>query len=552
MQIAEIRDLDGPNLFLAMPAIKLEVDMVSEFPNLADGFASAFVVGEQLPGVDVIPGTPERLVALLTETINVLHDLAGVPRPEITDRAMEEPRHYVVAFSWDHRSFARYVAKAAFEIVAGEAAETDSLVEEVRRRAATEPTVSERPEMLLDVNHHLPIVGITGTNGKTTTTRLLSSILMHAGKRVGWTSSSGVLIQGAEVLAGDYTGPAGAARVFQEPDLDVAVLETARGGILLRGLGYESNDVCVVTNISEDHLGLHGVHTVDELARVKLVVAQATRPEGYVVLNAEDRRVLAMRDEVRANVFLISRRAHNEDVELHIASGGTALYVDQGQVHYAHRGQTSVLTVVNEIPITLGGKAVHMLENALGAAAAALALGLDQDQVSSGLAAFRNEAGQNRGRLNVFNVNDATVIVDFAHNPAGLRHLLELGRAMAGNSGRLIAIIGSAGDRGDDALQDLGRIAGAAADTVIVKDTAKYLRGRQPGEIPHQVLKGIGSHSSSTVEQSPSEYDAFERSIALAGPGDAVAIMCIEDIDRILAKLESIGTPITCLHERPD
>src|SRR5690606_6105381 len=214
----------------------------------------------------------DRVLSLLVEVVNTLHDRCGVERSETATRAMEEPGHVVVAFSWRHRALAKSIARTAFDIVSGRPIDIDTALTSLESLANGAPDRSQSPEMVRDIDRSLPVVGITGTNGKTTTTRLLSSILMHAGKRVAWTSSSGVFVQGECVLPGDFTGPAGAARVFEEPDLDIGVLETARGGILLRGLGYESNDVSIVTNISEDHLGLQGVYSVEELARVKQVV----------------------------------------------------------------------------------------------------------------------------------------------------------------------------------------------------------------------------------------------------------------------------------------
>lgn len=540
MNIAEIRDLDGPNLFLLQPAIKLEIEMEDAEPRVADARARAFALGEPDPADIVLaPVTPSRVLALLEEVVNVLHDRVGQPRPTVMTRAMEATGHHVVAFSWVHRAFGKGIAQTAFDIVAGSPIDIDAAIESLNRVAATDGDQS--PEMLLDADRRLSIVGITGTNGKTTTTRLLSAILMHAGKRVGWTSSAGVYIQGECVLGGDYTGPAGAARVFEEPDLDVGVLETARGGILLRGLGYESNDVSVVTNVSADHLGLHGVYSVEELAKVKQVVTRVTRPDGMVVLNAGDPLVMGMLDDIQGRAFLIACDGENPVIKEHLATGGWALWVEGDQVRFGRGTEVDVLTDLNDIPIAYGGRAVHMLENALCAAAAALALGLDQDQVASGLASFRNEVDQNRGRLNVFHVNDATVIVDFAHNTAGLRHLLTLARSFTAEGSNLMAVVGSAGDRPDDALVELGQIGATAADIVIVKDTHKYLRGRQQGDIPALILQGTTAAGVPNPPQVDGEFAAFEWGMDHLEAGDTLAIMCIEDFDRIIDDLTARG-----------
>jgi cyanophycin synthetase len=546
MKIAEIRDLDGPNLFLLRPAIKLEVVLEDEPHLIAAGAAEAFILGESPPApAELVPVSRERVLTLLVEIINVLHDRAGVQRPQIRTRSMESPGHEVVAFSWHRRDLARGIARAAFDILSGRESDLRGTIDRLAALAAAPLAADQQPEMLPDQRRHVPIVGITGTNGKTTTTRLLSAVLMHAGKRVGWTSSAGVYIQGECVLEGDFTGPAGAARVFEEPGIDVGVLETARGGILLRGLGYESNDVSIVTNISADHLGLHGVYSVEELAKVKQVVAAVTRPNGMVVLNADDPLVIAMLEGVRGRPFLISRNRSNPTLASHVAAGGWALWVEGGQVQFGHGGVIEVLTDVNDIPITFGGRAVHMLENALCAGAAALALGLESDQVASGLAAFRNEVNQNRGRLNVFQVNDATVIVDFAHNTAGLRHLLTLGRSLTRVDAKLYAVVGSAGDRPDDALEELGRVGASLADVVIVKDTHKYLRGRDRGDIPGRILRGTAAAGVPNPPQAEGEFAAFEWGMEQLQPGDTLAIMCIEDFDRIIERLTETGKPVS-------
>ncbi|HYI24905.1 MAG TPA: Mur ligase family protein, partial [Thermomicrobiales bacterium] len=448
-------------------------------------------------------------------------------------------------YSWFHRTLGKQIAKSAWQLLTGNLDGLADRLNEIQRLGAEPPEADDRPEMLLDADRHVPVIAVTGTNGKTTTTRLIASMLMHSGRQVGWTSSSGVLIQRKPVLDGDYTGPSGAARVFAEPGVDVAVLETARGGILLRGLGYESNDVSVVTNISADHLGMQGVLTVEELALVKSIVPAVTTPDGFAVLNADDPLVLGMRDRIAARLFLVSRTPDNPEIANHRNAGGWVLWVDDDQVRFAHDGVTNVLTVLNDIPITFGGRATHMLENALCAAAACLAIGLDHDQVRTGLANFRNEASQNRGRLNVYNVAGVTVILDFAHNLAGLTHLLRLGRALVEGEGRLVAVVGTAGDRSDDAFIDIGRLAGTEADHVVAKDTKKYLRGRQPGETIELLKRGLASSPETTFETAPDEFASFEQALAWVSRGDVIAMMCVEEADRLIPHLDQIGSRVS-------
>lgn len=547
MKIDEIRDLDGPNLFMPRPAIKLEIDAGGETVHVFESRAMAVILGDPPPDQPSPRSTVsiERLGGLLDELIHVLHDRVGQQRPLVVARTMEEPHHLAVAFGWHRRRFARAVARLAFDVLDADEIDVASRVDELTVLAQGDPEPDDVPEMHRDSERRVPVIGITGTNGKTTTTRLIAAILMGTGRTVGWTSSAGVYIGKDLVLEGDYTGPAGAARVFEEPSVDVAVLETARGGILLRGLGYESNDVSVVTNISADHLGLHGVHSVETLAEVKQVVTAVTREAGFAVLNAGDPLALAMREGIRAQPFLVTREGDHPDVVDHVAHGGWALSVRDGQVIWNHDGAQDVLTTLNEIPIAFGGRAAHMLENALCAAAACLGLGLDLDAVRSGLAAFRNQSDQNRGRLNVYELDGKVIIVDFAHNELGLKNLLAFGRTFVQGNGKLISVIGTAGDRGDEVLRALGRIAGEGSDVVIAKDTVKYLRGRSSGEIPALIEAGLRDSGTTARSTAGSELEGYETALEMAGSDDVIALMCIEDYDTILPRLESTAKALS-------
>lgn len=548
MKIVEIRVLDGPNTFMLRPAIKLEIDTDGDEIRVEEQRALNVVLGASRGSTEstsVIGVDRERLVTLMAELIHVLHDRVGVARPEVISRSMEETDHLAIAFSWTHRRLGEAVAQSAIDILTADSIDIAGRVAELVKIRESDSEADDSPEMHQDDERSIPVIGITGTNGKTTTTRLIASILMQAGRTVGWTSSSGVFIQKELVLEGDFTGPAGAARVFEDPAVDVAVLETARGGILLRGLGYESNDVSVVTNVSPDHLGLHGVHTVEGLAEVKRVVPAVTRKDGFAVLNADDPLVIAMADHILARPFLVTRRSDHPAVRDHAAAGGWTLQVRDGQVIWSHDGTEDMLSALSDIPITFGGRASHMVENALCGAGACLAIGLDTDQVRSGLASFRNRSDQNRGRLNVYDVDGTVVIVDFAHNELGLTHLLTFGRSFVEGEGRLISVIGTAGDRGDEVFKALGRIAGANSDLVIMKDTIKYLRGRETGESLALIASGLEETTPCEHFMSESELAGFELALDKAGPGDVVAVMCIEDYETILPQLESIGTAIS-------
>lgn len=533
MNIIEIRDLDGPNLFLPVPAIKLEIGIEDDAtPENGDRPAGA---------------TLPHAVGQLEEFVRDLHIAAGVDVPPMTTRVMEAPGQYVVAFGWSHRRFAKTLGTHAFQLLAGERASVDESAAELRSILESPPEDDDRPEMIPTATRTIPIIAITGTNGKTTTTRVVSFILRQTGRKVGATSSAGVYIDGNQVIAGDYSGPSGAHRVFEEPGIDVAVLETARGGMLLRGLAFESSDVGVVTNVSEDHLGLHGVYTVEKLAEVKALVVKYTRPEGFVVLNADDPRVLRLRDVAVARPFLVTRKAISDDVRAHIDAGGWALTVNDGlDVTWWHDGEHQLLTSLRDVPMTFAGRAPHMVENALCAAGALLGIGVDANEVRAGLAAFHNTSIDNRGRLNVYEYNDATIVLDFAHNVSGLEQLIAFGRSFVRPGGKLTAVIGTAGDRDDSVFHGLARHAASCADAVVLKDSQKYLRGRVLGEMPALMREGIKEAGQDVpVREAGSEREASLMAFQDANPGDVVVLMCIEDYDYLIPWLDEHGQSIS-------
>jgi cyanophycin synthetase len=547
MKFCEVRDLDGPNIFMLRPAIKLEIAAPDGDIRVSRD-ALAFAVPGEVSSTENTRDSvdAERLFTLLSECVNVIHDRCEQGRPEMATKRMEEVDHYALAFSWEHRRFAVGAGKLALRIVLGEATDVDAELGALKDILANSAEPDDAPEMITNARRRIPIIAITGTNGKTTTSRLIASIFRHAGHRVGLTSSSGVYIDKELVLPGDYTGPSGAQRVFAEADVDIAVLETARGGILLRGLGYEQNDVSVVTNVSADHLGLHGVLTVEGLAEVKSLVVKVTKPDGFAVLNADDRRVFAMRHELRARPFLVTRHPVTPEIQRHIDNGGWTLTIDNGQIRWWHDGENEVLSDLNDVPLTFGGRAPHMVENALCGAAACLGIGMHIDQVRAGLTVFRPSPTDNRGRLNVYQYNGATLIIDFAHNEAGLRQLLSFAGHFRKDPGRLIAVVGTAGDRDDGVFRAIGEIAATEADLVVMKDSTKYLRGREPGDMLALMAEGVRrAEGQAGSETAPGERDAALNAFAQAGDGDVVAVMCIEDYDFLLEWLEEHGHAVS-------
>ncbi len=562
LEVVEIRTLDGANIFLPRPAIKIQLRADPAPPPAAlaaaRGRCAAWLRAAPLPGQ---PGAePEPGVAgLVWSVATALHAALPLPAPAggvfaadgrpVADPPPCAPGGVVVAFDWAWRSCAEGLARQAVAAVeaalAGRAFDAGGALGALREALARDRERGDRPLWVRDADRRIPIVSITGTNGKTTTTRCLVHLLTAAGRRVGTANSSGVWIGAEQVLEGDYTGPAGARRVLEDPAVEVAVLETARGGILLRGVAYESNDVGVVTNVSADHLGLQGIETVEQLAGVKGLVVRLTRPEGRAVLNADDPLITALAGQVRAPVTLFGRDPEGAAIRAHLAGGGRALLATGGWIVLAEGGSRTPLVALDDVPMTFGGRASHMVENALAAAAAALGCGLDPPAVARGLASFRNSPEQNFGRLNVFTLREpaCTAIVDYAHNEAGLAHLLAFAGHYRRAGGRLIAIVGTAGDRPDATLRGLGRLAGAGADLVWIKETARYLRGRTPAEMNALFAAGVDAARPAPGQYTiaPDELTALTGALAAAREGDAIAMMCLEQQAEVLALLAERG-----------
>ncbi len=541
MRLVETRDLDGPNIFLLQPAIKLELEAAPEALT-SDAIARLAARLEPLaPSDDERADGGDALGALLLAACADLHERAGVDFPEMRWVAMEAPDRWSLAFGWERRRFALTLARCLGAAAIGEPFDLNETVESLRALLATDEPDDE-PGMIGDDQRTIPVVAVTGTNGKTTTTRIIAHILRGTGRKVGWTSTAGVFIEGRNVLEGDYTGPAGAWRVMQEPGLDVAVLETARGGILQRGMACQSNDVSVMTNISEDHLGLHGILTVERLAEVKGVVLRTTRPDGWAVLNADDVLVRGQAAGLHASIIWVSQEPENATIAAHRQTGGRAVLAEAGWLIEARGDQSHRIGRLDDFPITFGGKARHMIENVLCAAGAALALGIGHEEIASGLRAFGLDPEDNLGRLHIYDLNGTTVILDYAHNEVGLRHLLHLARRYLRNDGMLISIVGTAGDRTDQALRELGHIAATGSDHVIVKETQRYLRGRtNAAEMVALYLEGIVAAGAPPHAVAVDEPTALDMALAVAEPGDVIAMMCIESGPESRARMEALS-----------
>jgi cyanophycin synthetase len=394
----------------------------------------------------------------------------------------------------------------------------------------------------------IPVVAVTGTNGKTTTTRLIAHIVRTHGRRVGYTTTDGVYFQEHLLMEGDLTGPFAANVVLTHPQVDVAVLETARGGILRAGLGFESCDVAVVTNVSADHLGMRGVETVEQLADVKAVIPAVVKPDGYAVLNADDPLVAAMRERTPGRVVLFSvmPRGDNPLVDSHLAGGGVVACVEGAAPHeelvILKGGSRTVLAPLADVPLTFGGHARFQVGNVLAAAAAAWALGVPIETIRRALAAFEPSASRTPGRLNVLETTRGRVVLDYAHNAAAIAGLVDfIGRMPAA---RRIALVGVPGDRRDDDLRDIGRLS-AGLDLVIFKEHEHYRRGRPVGETARILAEGALAAGAlpARVLTFDEEADAVARVLEMMQPGDVVVIVA-DDAPAVLEQLRPYLVPV--------
>lgn len=373
----------------------------------------------------------------------------------------------------------------------------------------------------------IPMAAITGTNGKTTTSRMVAHILKMSGKRTGLTTTDGIYIDGERILKGDMTGPWSARVVLTDPTVEAAVLETARGGVLREGLGWDKCDVGAVLNVSGDHLGIAGIQTVEELAYVKRLIVEVVRDGGTSVLNADDEHTRAMADKAGGRIMWFSRSPTNETVRKHVRSGGRAVVLEQGvngDMITIYDGDRHIpLTWTHLIPATFEGKAKFNVENALAAAAIAFSMGASLEHIRQGLRTFTTSFFQAPGRCNVFDEHPFRVIVDYGHNQAAMSKMADF--ILGLRRDRTIGVLMAAGDRRDDDIRAVGREAGRAFDVVIPKEDSAR-RGRKPGEISTLLAEGAreAGRLPENIFPKTDEKEAIELAMSMAKPGDLVVI----------------------------
>lgn len=371
-------------------------------------------------------------------------------------------------------------------------------------------------------NGRIPIIAITGTNGKTTTTRLLAHIAKMNGHRVGYTTSDGVYIQNRLLMTGDCTGPSSAEFVLKDPTVNFAVLESARGGLLRAGLGFEKCDVAIVTNVAADHLGLKGIHTIEQLAKVKGVVPETVLPDGYAILNADDELVYDMRRNIECNLALFSMDENNPHILALQRKGGITAVYENGYVTIC-RGEWKMRVMkAEDIPLTFGGKAKFMIQNVLPAILAANVQGISIEDMKAALETFIPSPSQTPGRLNLFKFNDFSILLDYAHNPAGMRALKDFTDEL--DATVKVGIIAGIGDRRVEDNNEIGAIAAEMFDEIIIRQD-KRLRGKSEEELIKMLKDGIKMKDpNKKITIIPSEREAILYAVKNAVKGSLIIL----------------------------
>ncbi len=539
-ELVELRVLDGPNLYFPRPAIKLTLGVEGWLALPEDRVESALsragVRGRAgRPGSDQRRRTIARLAARLTGRLAAA---SGV-RLAVRGRPGPSPDEVVVAYPWRRRAAAEALGREVAPLLdqAGGRRSIERLLSEAVSRVASvdpgeEPSVPDPPR---------PVISVTGTNGKTTIVRLLAHLVRTAGKTVAYSCTDGVFRGDGELIeAGDYSGFGGAARALAE-EPDVAVLETARGGILLRGIGVLHDDVAVVTNVSEDHLGLHGIQTVDQLAEVKSTITRITRPDGWDVLNADDPRVLAMRRGATGRTWLCSHDPWHPAIRETLAEGGRATVPLDGWITVLDASASRPLVELVDVPVTIAGISRHNVMNAMQATSAALGVGLPERAVMRGLKTFVTDPERNPGRANLFELDGRIVVIDYAHNEAGMIGLTEICAGLRRASREIWLVICAAGDRTDQILHDFAYRAARGSDRLAIVELLRYLRGREREHVVERLTAGARDGGAEEVDVYADELSGLRGVLARSRKGDVIGVTALGMRPEIFAWLDSVG-----------
>lgn len=556
MKIKRIRTLAGPNIYSYKPALVMQIELdEADEKSLSEN--QGFI--ERLEDLTTSRNAPCRKMRQIRTAENKLAEavknvavglmnLAGLGAGGGSVRFSGDAEIYEIAVEYTSEAGARFLLEAAVEIVAAALKNQSFSISAkiAKARPAAETDRKNDLTSLPDQKPEIPIVAITGTNGKTTVTRLTAHVLLQTGLNIGTTTTDGILLNGEIVERGDTTGPASAKKILENAAVDIAVLETARGGIMRRGLGWEWADIAVVTNISEDHIGQDGIESVADLVNVKSLIAERVRENGTLVLNADDAESAALAErpavkEVKKKIVYFAMSEENLVLRKQ-SETGEAIYFVRGEWICEKRGaEVTPIAETTEIPIAMNGTADFQIQNAMAAAAVCRALNLSPKQIAAGLYTFQSDV-HNPGRSNFYRVGKGFALIDYGHNPKALEAICRMTSRWQGKF--ITGIISFPGDRHDDVIEAAGRIAVAGFDRIIVKGDVN-LRGRESGEVAEMLCRIVleaGNQNDCKIVLDAAQ--AFEEAIAQIKENEVV-VFFYEKLAPVLATLEKYGAKAT-------
>lgn len=556
MKVLRIRALPGPNIYSYGSALLLQLEIeAADEKSLSENSGSVKRLEDLWQKVEIssrhmrrIRTTENKLAEMVKNTALGLMKLAGLGEPGAAIRFSGDPRVYEIAVEYEKEKAARFLLETAVEtvkaVLRNQSFDIDGAVAQANSIADAE--VRGDANAQLADTRKIPIVAVTGTNGKTTVTRLTAHTLLQTGLNIGTTTTDGILLNGEVIERGDTTGPASARSVLENPAVDIAVLETARGGIMRRGLGWQWADVGIVTNITEDHIGQDGIESLADLVDIKSLIAERVRENGTLILNADDPEsaALATRPAVARigkKIVYFAMAEENRIIKRHADTGGTVYFVRDNWICENSAAGITKIAETNKIPIAMNGTADFQIQNAMAVAAACRALNLPPEKIPAGLYSFQNEI-HNPGRSNFYKVGRGYALIDYGHNPKAMEAIC--GMTSRWKDKNVTGIISFPGDRRDDVIEAAGRIAVAGFNRVIVKGDIN-LRGRAKGEVAEMLCRIVleaGRQTDCKIVLDAAQ--AFDDAIAGIEENEVV-VFFYEKLAPVLATLEKYDARAT-------
>ncbi len=552
MNIIRIRTLSGPNIFSYQQTLMMQLELAnadeksfaenSAFINQLKDFSPPSIASKGK--MREIRTADNDLAEAVKNTALGLMNLAGFGELGGNIRFSGDPGIYEIAVEYEKEETTRFLLKTAVEAV--EAALKNQSFD-IAAKIAEAKAIGDTIELsdstsLPNQKPRIPIVAITGTNGKTTVTRLTAYTLIKTGLNIGTTTTDGILLNDKIIEHGDTTGPASARTILENPAVDIAVLETARGGIMRRGLGWEWADIAVITNITEDHIGQDGIESVADLVNIKSLIAERVRENGTLVLNADDVESVALSNhqavlEIKKKIVYFAMSEANPIVKQHSKTDETVYFVRDNWICERRGAEVLPIAETTKIPITIHGTADFQIQNAMAVSAVSRALHLSPEKIAAGLYGFQN-AIHNPGRSNFYRVGKGFALIDYGHNPKALEAICQMTSRWTGKT--ITGIISFPGDRRDDVIEAAGRIAVAGFDRIIVKGDIN-LRGREKGEVAQMLCRLVleaGNQSECKIVLDAAQ--AFEDAIGDIEENEVI-VFFYEKLPPVLATLEKYG-----------